>query len=292
MKKAIVTVGAVALAGAILFIQPVQSLTVSALSAFRVENTKTIQITLADMQELMSTKNEQGINFDQENMSKVFSIKEQQRPETVTLNDVNEFKMTEFDVDLPRELEEEQPRLLKVNAATNEYTVHTSEFNEMVNAAGIETQLDESYDNQKISLSTSPTFIAEYEKYRLIATQGLKLDSNEELGKEIWNILLDMPGIPQNLRSQLAKVELSGREVYLPVIMGLGREVNLGGTTGYIYTSSDMKEVIQSLNDSLNIEDNSDEEMGMLVWVKNDVLYTLSGSVSDDELAKVARSVR
>lgn len=293
MKKAIITVGAVVLAGSLMFIQPIQSLAVSALSIFRVENAKTIQITMTDIEELMEVWNEHTQYMEDNDEAKVaelFSSIGHQEQEPVFLQDINEF--TAFRVLLPKELKDQQPVLTMVDSQTKSYTIDTDKINEMAAKAGILSKLNASYQDETIVLTTSPVLWAEYDNLRLMATQGAYLESPKELNQEIWNLLLELPGIPENIRLQLAEIDINARDIYLPVVMGVGREVELKGVTGYLYASADIAALIGALSDTATDGETTTEEINTLIWVKNNVLYCLSGNVSDDELAKIARSVK
>lgn len=307
MKKAIITIGAVALAGSILLVSPIRSLAVSALSVFRVDNAKTIEISLTDIEELVdfsanfSKTHEKGSSNITEAEMKAFAKLQKanntEKPQVQTLNNVHEFDA--FDVSLPEALETQQADLQMLPSQTKSLTIDTKLMNKMAKEIGLTKTLDEAYDKETLSITTSPTLMAKYENLAFVATQGYQLDSPGELAEDLRDMLLTIPGLPENLRSQLAEIDISGNSIYLPVVMGVGREVNLGSNTGYIYASTDMSNLAGTLSEkfateaSVHGEEIAPEgEMNTIIWVDDNILYALAGSVSEDELANIARSVK
>jgi hypothetical protein len=307
LKKAIITIGAVALAGSILLVSPIRSLAVSALSVFRVDNAKTIEISLTDIEELVdfsanfSKTHEKGSSNITEAEMKAFAKLQKanntEKPQVQTLNNVHEFDA--FDVSLPEALETQQADLQMLPSQTKSLTIDTKLMNKMAKEIGLTKTLDEAYDKETLSITTSPTLMAKYENLAFVATQGYQLDSPGELAEDLRDMLLTIPGLPENLRSQLAEIDISGNSIYLPVVMGVGREVNLGSNTGYIYASTDMSNLAGTLSEkfateaSVHGEEIAPEgEMNTIIWVDDNILYALAGSVSEDELANIARSVK
>lgn len=299
-KKIIYSVCSVALAGALLFLQPVQSFAVSLLSVFRVGDTKTIQITMGDIEEIYNYVGEFEHNISEDEKQQLFSmIGEKAATESIVvpISSMDEFTGTQFS--LPEELKDEEPQLYMVDAITENIPVEAVKINGMLEEQGSDLRLDEKYDGETLTVTTPPVLMAQYENVKLTATQRPYLSSDAQLNSAVYDLFVQMPQIPENLRTQLADIDINGSDIYLPVIMGLGREVSVGQTTGYIYAASDLGTFLQALPTEMTggQEISEDEELqstnaATLIWTKDNVVFMLSGDMSEDELIKIARSIQ
>jgi hypothetical protein len=110
----------------------------------------------------------------------------------------------------------------------------------------------------------------------------------------LWSSLISIPAISEDLRAQLAAIDPQTRDIYLPVIDGLGRETELGGTTGYIYATSDLTNLIGKLPEMSGGTRQSqlqNENASALIMTNNGILYLIIGQKSDSELSQIARSL-
>lgn len=292
-KRFLMTVSAIALVAALMSMPSVQAIAVSALSVFRVSDAKAIKVTIADIEEAMNYFEEYEEQFSDEDI-KSYDMDEaikHEEPETKTLTDPSEF--TGFYFELPAELADKKPSLYATDSQSSTVTINTTEINEALSKLGVENLIDESYNGAQVTLNSSPSIMAQYSDMDLFATQGVNIDGDEELINNLWNSMLEAPFISNSLRSQLSNVNIKGGDVYLPVIMGLGRETQIGGNTGYIYSVKDLNEVLSALPQGLDVGNGMDstKEGSALLWTKNGVLYCLIGEKSDSELIQIARSI-
>ncbi len=297
-KKILISAIAITLVSTMMFIPSVQSLTISALSAFRVGDAKTIKVTLADIEESMNYfkgfadkfKDQDFNDQDLQNYDAKEAI-EHEKLQVKELSDISEF--TAFSFNLPKDLKGETPSLYATDSQSNTIVVDTAKINDELSKIGVTNLLDNNYDGSEITVNVAPSIAAHYNDVDLFATQGVYLDGNDEVINGIWNSMLNMPFLSENLRSQLSNIDVKTRDVYLPVIMGLGREVSLGGVTGYIYSTQDMRQVVSMLPEGLTVKygDDNEREGSALIWTKNGVLYCLVSDKSDSELAQIARSI-
>ena len=292
-KKVFISIIAIALVAVLMTIPSVQAAAMSALSVLRVGTTKTIKITVADIEEAMSYFEQYEGQFDHEDLqeSDFKDAIHGEESEVKTLSDVSEF--TGFNFSLPTELAGETPTLYATDSQSNTVIVDTSKINEGLLKFGAEDLIDERYDGSEITVNVSPSIVAEYADVALFATQGGNIDGNDNLINSLWNCMLNMPFISENLRSQLSKIDIKSGNVYLPVIMGLGRETSVGKATGYIYSVQDFDQVVSAFPQDLteDYERNIDKEGSALIWTKDGILYCLVGEKSDGELTQIARSI-
>lgn len=254
----------------------VQAFAVSALSVFRVGETKTINITPDDISQMVIIAKGYA-DANPGHREDVYEKPQSDKPDYNMLIDVSEF--TAFNVTLPNELKNQKPELFATDIIEK----------------NIPIQNDES-----VLVALSPTFIAKYENMTFIATQGMNNSVSSEEKNEIRQKILSSPMLTENIRTQLAVIDPNTKDIYLPVITGISREADLGGTTGYLYSASDIQAIMGALPAELTTEmqnemvekDSEDQNSKAIIWTKNGVLYALTGDLSDNELIAVARSVR
>ncbi len=298
-KKTILTAVIVPALLLTLTVPSVQAFAFSALSVFRVGDTKTINISLDDISQMAETAKEYAEankeKFEEyaeankekfeEYMEGEYEKLSMEKPEYKTLADVDEF--TAFNVNLPRELKNQEVELFATDVIEQSIPMENGE---------------------SISVALSPTLVAKYENVAFIATQGINDSMSSEAKAEMWEKVLSVPILTENIRTQLEEIDPNTKDIYLPVIAGISREANLGGTTGYLYATSDMQSIMETLPADLmaemesKISEAASENMhpvptehknaNAIVWTKNGVLYALVGDLSDSELVAIARSVR
>ncbi len=286
MKKITIVTVAIVVAALLLTVTvpQVQAFTFSTLSLFRIGDTKTINISLDDISQMAETVKE----YSEANKGKFEEHGKYEKPsldsqEYKTLTDIKEF--TAFNVNLPRELKNQQPELF---------------------ASDIIEKSIQMQNGERVTIAISPTLVAKYENVSFIATQGLNNSMSSEAKAEMWQKVLSSPVLTENIRTQLAAIDPNTKDIYLPVITGISREADLGSTTGYLYAASDMQGIMGALPAEPEMQSKMSDaasksthtipieykDKNSIIWTKNGVLYALVGDVSDSELIAIARSVR
>ncbi|OEF96551.1 hypothetical protein [Desulfuribacillus alkaliarsenatis] len=297
----------------VMFVQPVQTLALDFLSIFRVNDVKTIRITLADIEEGMQTMSnmKEGLKGQELDHKQLVNIVSQQKPEKTTLNDARDFGAFRFQ--LPRELDSEQPTLFAVESASKTFTIDVDASNEFLTMINSQKLLSNQIRDVEFTQVSSATAFAKYDEVLFLATQKSFLNAPDAVKDELHDVMINLPIIPTNIRQQLAEIEQDSADIYLPVLVGFGREVDLGGKKGYIYTVSDFKALTETMSGAMPeiMPHNKSEAMpdmkekfivqhgeqqfdnaSVLVWTENGLLYSLIADKADAELAKIARSVR
>ncbi len=278
-RKTMLTAAGALIISLSLTVPQVSAFAMSALSAFRVGNTKTITITPEDIEQFATyvEKNREALylahntNFVKEinGMANVELI-EFNEPEVKVINNIREFRA--FNVDFPEQLRNEQ------------YTAYATDIG----------KASFKFEDYKVDVAVSPSIAVEYDDVIFAATQGIQIDAESEVKNEIWQKILELPMIPTNIRTQLAAIDPNTNDIYLPVIIGIGREVSMGNTTGYIYSMNDFQSLSGVISEDIMVkiqESEADKNVSVLIWTKNNVLYILAGEKTDGELSKIARSV-
>ncbi len=289
MKKKII--GAVVIAAALFFtvtVPSVQAFAFSVLSVFRVGDTKTINISLDDISQMAQSAKE----YTEANKDKfvghgegTYEKPSMENPEYKTLGDIDEF--TDFRVNLPKEMKNQKAELFATDVIEKSISMKGGE---------------------SFSFAMSPTLVAKYENVAFIATQGMNSSVSSEVKAEMWQRVLSAPMLTENIRTQLAAIDPNTKDIYLPVITGISREADLGGTIGYLYATSDIQSIMGALPAELTAEMQSKiskaaskntysappehKNANAIIWTKNGALYALVGDLLDSELIAIARSVR
>jgi hypothetical protein len=282
------------LLAAVVFIPPVRAAAESALAIFRVADTKTITISISDLEDMLEYAKtleapEAGDDVDARLQHYMEQLESQVRP----LDDADDF--TAFPVHLPKALENETPAQYALDPQEQSVILDAAIMNEALGKLGATVLVGGSFDGMTMTVKTPPVFLADYGDVTLAVTENAYIDAPDGVLENLKATFLSIPAIPENLRAQLAAIDPKTRDIYLPVVEGLGRETDLGGTTGYVYSTSDLADVLRMLPDFAGEEELSqlrDENASVLLWVKNGALYVLAGQLSDSELSQIARSVR
>lgn len=295
MKKIVIPISIISAAIALLFVPVVQTYAASALSIFRIQDTKTITITVSDIDQIaayMKAHQTDLKNTDDKGTADKQSDEKQIQP--IPLNSINDFKA--FKVSLPKALSGEKPTIEMIDTQSKNITVDVSKINVQLEAAGVQDRLDGKFDGQQLTVSTPPAVHISYANINLNATMMPYLGGPEDLKQSIWDIVKVFPAVPDDIKSQLANIDINQHDAYIPVVEGVCREVDLGGTTGYLYSSSDMATLTQSFADVMpsaapEKADAAQENTTVLIWTKDGIIYALSGALSDSGLANIARSI-
>lgn len=300
-KKRFIVIGVVAVVVCSIFLPPVRAAAESALSIFRVAQTKTITISVQDLEDIMTYMKNEGAALKPGDGAPgtaalpedIEKLMERAKSEARTLSDIREF--TDFPFTLPAAMKDATPTLYAVDSQTQSIILDTAQFNETLIKLGATALVDVDLNGTEVSVSTPPAIVAEYDGLLLVATQTVHIEAPDTVMNGIKSAALSIPAIPEALRAQLAAINPGTHDVYLPVVEGLGRGTDLGGVTGYIYASGDLAQVLGMLPDfadNAELGSLQNENASVLIWTKDGVLYCLAGAMSDSALTQIARSIR
>lgn len=264
-----------------LFIPQVNAFAMDALSNFRVGQAKTITFTLDDIAQMAGYIQDEAMAYDEAMDEEDWAYdadlelmeSDYEEPEIRRLDSIEDFDA--FEVSLPKALKDE------------EVTLHASEMQKKTFAA---------QDGTEMTVALSPTLAATYDDAMFIATQGISDTMSSEQKAEIKEKLIALPIWTENIRSQLAEIDPSTKDIYLPVLSGISREAVIGKTTGYLYGMNELQGMMGALpaefSDEFAEADTTElENVNALIWTEDGVLYLLMGDMPEAELIDIARSV-
>lgn len=259
-------------------VQPVKTAIASALSIFRVENMKGINVTLEDMQQIQKqlSSGQGEISLD-----KMGSIKMQGgQKRTSSQEDVK--KLPDITVSFPTALSGDIPNINVVEPASMDFTLNVKNVNQIMKSYGATKLLPDNIDGKtfKVDFASRVTI-----NYRINdKTIGIMLTKSPEITvpegvdvDEVYNAVVEMPIIPQDLQTQLKSIKDWKNTLYIPVVTSKMTEVDINGVKGYM---------------SSNKGNSENAPHSEVIWYNKGVIYTISGGIDSDEILNVARSMR
>jgi len=310
MKKIILSGACTLLLVLFAAVAPLRSAALDAMSVFRVSQANTIRITVADIQELMTNLDSlgllprsmleqageaqsRGIIGGADGPTELF-VKPHVNEDILgdkALSSVDEF--TAFDFKLAKSLDK-TPILVSAPGGSKDITLDTRAINLALEKLDARTYLPESYDGGTVTINTPPAIAALYNDAGVILAAAQMPYVTAQDGVELTvlkDALLSSSLIPYNIAQQLAMIDVNTRDIYLPVLVGISREVNINGKTGYIYASSDLAALTGALGFG-GIGDLGGDGVTAIVWVMDGAVYMVMSDMPEAELAAVARSVK
>jgi hypothetical protein len=302
MKRSFAAIGAAAVVViGVALVPSARSAAVSALAVFRVQHAKTIDITVADITELAT--NAEALTDNLEALHKATGADKADKtnhpqPDIDPVEIASPAEFTAIDVTLPPDFLAADPEFFQVEPNTETFPVEAAKLNPVLEAIGSSVTLDPKFDAD-VTVTTPPVFAAHTEANAVIVAGAAAIDAPAGLKDTLHSVLdAPLPWLPEHLRTQLAAIDPDSRDVYLPVIVGFGREADIGGKTGYLYSAGDLSSVIASLpSDTFPEAGTLAEEIGtdpnatVLVWVDGGAIVLATGDQGDGELLRFARGV-
>ena len=279
-KKRIIPLALVCALVLTLCIPQVNAFAMDVLSNFRVAEAKTITITLDDISQMSAYAQQQAAEFDGAEDSwdteDFDAMDVQDHAETVPqpLESISDF--TAFSAGLPESLDSETMELYALEQQERTFTLE---------------------DGSEVTVASSPMLLAKYDNAVFMATQGFSDNLTAQQKADLKEKLISLPFLTDNIRSQLQEIDPGTKDIYLPVVPGVSREASIGGTTGYLYGMNELRGVAGALPEGFSeeLEDADTEELenvNLLIWTKDGVLYMLCGDMPESELIAAAGSVR
>lgn len=277
-RKIVAAACAVLLITTLITVEPVRAAISSALSIFRVENVKGITLTIEDIREIQNnlSKGEGEISLD-----KMGSIKIQGgKSKTASQEDVK--NLPDLEAVFPTSLSGIEPVINVVEPAAIDFTLDVKNANQIMKSYGATKFLPENIDGKtfRIDISSQVTMKYDIDGKRIVILQTKSPNITVPEGvnvDEVYNALVEMPILPQNLQSQLKSIKDWKNTLYIPVAESEMTGVDINGVKGYL---------------TRDFGDTEEAHESVVIWYNKGVIYAVSGRVDDDEILKIARSMR
>lgn len=259
-------------------VQPVRAALTKALLVLRVEDVKSIKLSLQDIEAIRKQVESKAPAINVAQFGKI----RMKGGEQENINIAEARQIEEFKVAFPQTLNYATPNIDTVSAVSFDLVLKTANINRVLQSLGNQTALPDSLDGQVFHIDFSRVVNLEY---KLSADRHLKItqlrspeitapaDVNVD---ELYNALVDLPIFPVNLRNQLRGIKDWKNTLYIPVVDNQMTEITVNGHKGFIGT------VKQSRSKTQNT---------MVIWLDHGVIYTLDGNIDKGEALNIAGSM-
>lgn len=258
---------------------PVRGLAGEFLNIFRVERFQVINITRQDMAQIERVL-ERGGTIDLASFGQVY-VEGRESERTVTLAEAQQA------VDFPVRLPSRVPagyglgELHLVVPPEVSFSLQVENVNAFLRSLGATHLLPADLEGKTFTIKGYPAIVATYNK------DGRMLDVAQSRSPELLvppgvdimavrDALLNIPGLPENLRRQLAAITDWQRTLPVPAFAGNATEVTVNGRPGVFVAPPEA----------------NGYEPSYLIWQQNGILYIISGPITLDEALATAMSMR
>jgi hypothetical protein len=260
-------------------IKPVRAALSNALMIFRVEDVKTIRLSLQDLEEIRARIESKAPEIDLAKFGKVKLNGGEM--ESLTVDETK--KLPDFQVVFPQNLTGQIPDIGTVSSLTLDLALKTANVNSILQSLGSSKFLPDNLDGKVFRIHFSRVVNLQYSlgNQRQVRITQLKSPElfvpNDVDVDELYNALVELPVFPADLRSQLRSIRDWKNTLYLPVVDGKGEmtEVRLNGNKAFINTSNRHKRRYTSM-----------------VWLDQGIIHTLSGNIEPTEAINIAGSMK
>jgi hypothetical protein len=258
-------------------IKPVRAAISNVLMIFRVEDVKTIRLSLQDLEEIRTQIESKAPEI---NMAKFGKIKLNGGEMEILTRDETK-KLPDFQVTFPQSLAGAMPDIGTVSAVTLDFTLKTANVNQLLKTLGSRKYLPAELDGKAFRINFSRIVNLRYNLGNERRVKLSQFKSPEVLVPsdvnvdELYNALVDLPIFPADLRNQLRSIRDWKNTLYLPVVNGETAEIRINGKKTFIHTSNRRR---QRYTD--------------LVWLDRGIIHTLSGNIEPAEAVNIAGSMK
>ena len=256
---------------------PVSAAVTSFLSIFRVENISGINLSASDIQEIQDVLSQNNADVDIEKFGKIETLGGEKQK--ATFAEAEEFMGVP--VLKPKALAASNPEITKVDPRTMNFTLNVDGVNEVLKSYGSEELLPSDIDRKTFTLNISRKISMKYhvngEDIYIIQTTAPELVVPEGVdADEVYQSLINLPIIPENLQRQLASIKDWKNTIYIPVTGTDTKEVDINGWKGYTGSK----------------EEETGKTYSAVIWSENGIIRTVEGFVSSEKIIEIARSMK
>ncbi|MCX7923494.1 MAG: DUF2275 domain-containing protein [Clostridia bacterium] len=277
-RKFVAAACAVLLITACITIQPVRAAIANALSIFRVENVKGITVTLEDLQQI---QNKLSGGQGEISLDKMGSIKvEGGKKRTSSQEDVK--NLTDIAVTFPSALSGVIPNVNIVEPRSIDFTLNAKNVNQIMKSYGATKLLPDNLEGKTFKIDFASLATINYrindKEIKITQTKAPQITVPDGVNvDEVYNAVVEMPILPENLQSQLKSIKNWKNTLYIPVVESKMTEVDINGAKGYMASDK---------------SNPANTPRSQVIWYNKGVIYTVSGKIDSDEILNIARSMR
>lgn len=260
-------------------VQPIKAAVINAVSIFRANDMKSVNISLDDVKELEKALDEHKSNIDIDKVGKVnFEGGEEK---TVTMEEAK--KELPFTISVPKNIPEKNTESIAINKPSKiDFTLNVENINQLLKSLGEKNVFPKDLDGKTFSLKMDGTLNINYKdaanNKRISVTESkvpeilAPSDANVD---EIFNALSELSVLPPDIQKQLKSMKDWKNTLYVPNVDNELEELNIDG----------MKAVG-------HFENNSENKYSYILILKDGVLVDISGNITKNEMLEIAKSMR
>ncbi|MCL4498876.1 MAG: hypothetical protein M1335_01360 [Chloroflexi bacterium] len=266
---------------------PVRTYAGNVLSVFRVSKINTLNITLDDMRQIRRGM-ERGGRINMESFGSISATGNRQITR-VTLEEAR--RAVDFSIKLPQGLGD--PTLNLQAASSINMNLKVNNINTFLKSMGGTKMLPSSLDGRQFTFSMpaavtgeygsegSSVYVAESRSPELRAPEGTDVNS-------IRDALLDIPVLPDNIKTQLEAVNDWQHTILIPNVEGGSQKVIVNGQEGvFVGTPGGM-----GVGGGDRRRGSVNKDMKALVWQYGGVVYAVGGRLTLDKALAIAGSMK
>ncbi|MCL6472321.1 MAG: zf-HC2 domain-containing protein [Firmicutes bacterium] len=266
LKTVLISVAAVAVVAVMFSFAPVRQAAADILNIFRVQRVQTINITQDDLRQ-MREAGRRGGEVDIRNFGK-FETTGFREPRAATYADAK--ATVDFNLTIPESIAGYNNPSFKISdESISSFTLDVAKANELIKSFGGTKILPAELDGKKFTAKKPVAVVATYVKegtesltIAQMRTPELILPNGVDAG-EVRDVLLSLPILPDNVRSQLEAIKDWRYTLPIPSIDGSSKEVTVNGVSGVFITPPKDAQVGENV----------------LVWQKDGVVNAIAGRV-------------
>lgn len=254
-------------------VQPVKAFISDALSIFRVEGVKGFEVSLADMEEIRQKLEQKNGEIDIDSIGKIQRQGFEDRK--VSMDEIK--TAAGFPVLLPPDAKDGNIDIRATEPGQISFTMKVSNVNEALKSFGAQKLLPENLDGKTFSADFSYQVNYSYNAggslYHVTQTRSPELAVPSDVNvDELYDCLVDLPILPQDVQQQLKSIKDWKNTIYLPVVDAQPQEVDINGAKGFI----------------AGIKHGG----WMLAWYKDGTICRMDGNAGEEDILRLARSLR
>ncbi len=253
-------------------IEPVRASVSDVVSIFRADQIKTVDISLASLQELEKALSEKKGKVNIENLAQI--NQEGGTPKNFTSLEAAEAEMG-FGI-APLTGLDGRYQLSNISGSTEQsidFTLKIESVNELMKTLGAEKLFDASLDGKTFTVNIAPSVSASYEdsannkylNYSMTKMPQVVAPAGTDVN-ELVSCIASLGILPRDIQNQLKNMTDMGETLYIPNVNGEVKTFEMNG-----------KKVFGSFSK------NETYKYGYVTWLENGVLYVISGDLDQSE---------
>lgn len=273
-KRYIATAAAVCLLVAGFTVEPVRAAVSDAVSIFRANDIKTMDISLEDLSALEKALSQNEGKIDIENLAKV----ETTGGTTKTVSLAEAENGVTFKLKSLKGLVGQNPKEIDLTeAATMTFQLNVDKVNSLMKTLGATKYFSKDLDNKPFAIYTAGTVSMQYEIAKGEKTQYINFVQTKfpeitapagTSTKELTEAIASLGVLPTNLQSQIKSMAEANETLYIPNVNGMLEKIEIGGVNYYVQF------------------DKEDGYFSSAIWTEDGALNMLSGNFDQEDFKK------